>query len=333
MIMRPSGEQSRQQFRNPSGEHARSGGVLATVVRRERVLGGSLVVPIALTLLAAVLAVVIGDRHSRTAVQHGWRAMSQHLAPAGPGGDESVSGGPGTREGARIANASDAVSDPSPSPPALPGGLASAPHGPSMARTPGFRTGESSGRAGSKRGGVGNRAPALLSVDRESGLSLAAVGCPVALPMPAGPPAGRARTNPPFLGEGSLARVWWARVTRFFGMESLRAALDPSASANTTTVASRDQASRSPSPTDSAATASSGGGCLKVAVDEGVAVVVVDGVPRGRTPYAIRVGAGHHTVVARSISASYEPARVALSIAQGDTALAVFHRSASTVSP
>jgi len=72
---------------------------------------------------------------------------------------------------------------------------------------------------------------------------------------------------------------------------------------------------------------------LKVVVDAGVAVVIIDGTPQGRTPYAARVGVGRHVVAARSVSAAYEPVRLAVSIGDGGTTSAVFHRAAPAPTP
>jgi hypothetical protein len=115
-------------------------------------------------------------------------------------------------------------------------------------------------------------------------------------------------------------------------MDSLGATLAPAGSEPATAIPPSAPRNGSAAP-PAGAGAASRGGCLKVVVDAGVAVVIIDGTPRGRTPYATRMGVGPHVVVARSVSAAYEPGQLAVSIGDGGTTSAVFHRATSTPSP
>ena len=58
---------------------------------------------------------------------------------------------------------------------------------------------------------------------------------------------------------------------------------------------------------------------LRVEVDRGTALVLVDGIPRGTTPLLVSVGAGHH-VVSVTGSSHYDPPIAGANVAAGDTA-------------
>ena len=70
-----------------------------------------------------------------------------------------------------------------------------------------------------------------------------------------------------------------------------------------------------------------GAGYLKVTVDDGLALVIVDGVPRGPTPLVVGLSGGTHTVSTRSLDGSYLPARTVVTISDADTAVASFHKA------
>jgi hypothetical protein len=70
-----------------------------------------------------------------------------------------------------------------------------------------------------------------------------------------------------------------------------------------------------------------GTGYLKVTVDDGMALAIVDGIPRGPTPVVVGLGTGSHTVSARSLDGSYVPARTTVTIGDADTTVASFHKA------
>lgn len=73
-----------------------------------------------------------------------------------------------------------------------------------------------------------------------------------------------------------------------------------------------------------AAAAGSPTGQLRVSVDRGVAFVLVDGVVRGRTPYAAALAPGEHRVTVRAVSRSFQRADTLVAITAGDTATVAF---------
>lgn len=65
-------------------------------------------------------------------------------------------------------------------------------------------------------------------------------------------------------------------------------------------------------------------GILKITVDQGRPLVLVDGIPRGLAPVTVRVGPGAHRVSLRG-TRSYDPSEMRLDVTVGDTAFAEFY--------
>jgi serine/threonine protein kinase len=75
--------------------------------------------------------------------------------------------------------------------------------------------------------------------------------------------------------------------------------------------------------------ATRGGAAIEVNTVGGLAVVLVDGVPRGSSPTIIRVSPGWHSVEVRSPGARYTPARRQVSVSSRDTVVLEFMRVAA----
>ena len=63
---------------------------------------------------------------------------------------------------------------------------------------------------------------------------------------------------------------------------------------------------------------------VRVSVDQGAAIVSIDGIPRGTAPLLASVAAGHHTVSIVG-SGTYDATSLGISATPGDTATAAFH--------
>lgn len=57
----------------------------------------------------------------------------------------------------------------------------------------------------------------------------------------------------------------------------------------------------------------------------GIAIVVIDGIPRGRAPLTAQLAAGRHTVSVRGTT-RYEPASTVVTVGSGSSVSAVFTR-------
>jgi hypothetical protein len=65
-------------------------------------------------------------------------------------------------------------------------------------------------------------------------------------------------------------------------------------------------------------------GSLEVSINgTGAADVFIDGVPRGRTPLTWNASPGRHVITLRQVDA-FKPASIAVTVAAGGTARAVF---------
>ena len=122
-----------------------------------------------------------------------------------------------------------------------------------------------------------------------------------------------------------------ARLIRPFRMDALAAALSGSPPAALPTT--EPSPGRDPWALAYKAPGVVRGGCLKIVVDTGVALITIDRTPRGRTPYASRVAPGIHTVSARSLTKAYAPNRLVVSVRQSDTSRVVFRRATASSSP
>jgi serine/threonine protein kinase len=71
---------------------------------------------------------------------------------------------------------------------------------------------------------------------------------------------------------------------------------------------------------------------VRVTVDDGNAIVTVDGVPRGTAPSVISMSAGRHTVSVHG-TASYTPASLEIVATAGDTTVASFTKATAPRSP
>lgn len=78
--------------------------------------------------------------------------------------------------------------------------------------------------------------------------------------------------------------------------------------------------------------ASSRSAYVRVSVDDGSAIVTVDGIPRGTAPGVISLSSGRHTVSVHG-TASYSPASLDVVATAGDTTVASFRRVNSPGSP
>jgi hypothetical protein len=278
-------------------------------------------VPVALASLGVVLLLTLGGQQGRRRAQEEWRALTS-----------------------RVASAQLHVSVPVP---ALPQGMTEAPPvrttGPLGAANHSIRpAGLLGGNSPGPRGPIASpRLPSLTSgassppvVYRGPGAARTSAAGPASALLPPLPGVASITVPQPSATAAPPKRSLLTRLADFLGIGPQGGNSTVPVTTTTTLITPlAPTVSSASSPSGNAPGTASSEGCLTVEVDAGTAVVIIDGVPRGTTPYETCLGEGHHSVSVRSVSASYEPGQVAVSISKGDTTAALFHRAAITSVP